>query len=155
MDEQGSTKHRALVLVVEDEEAMLEVYQDTLARLGVQVVAMSDPRRVLGLFEGNGHFDLILLDLRMPHLDGITLLERLRQAHPAAPVIVVTGYPSRETAARCRELGVLHYIRKPFDPEDLLRRVSKVIAGPSGDLPTGRQPRRRTTDDRSDGRSDG
>lgn len=128
----GKTQ-RALVLVVDDEEAMLEVYQDTLARLGVEVVAKRDPREAAALFEKNGHFDLVLLDLRMPHLNGLTLLERIRAGHPTVPVFVITGYPSKESAERCRQLGAQHYIRKPFDPEDLLRRVRRVLAGSSAD----------------------
>ncbi|MBX3468406.1 MAG: response regulator [Planctomycetes bacterium] len=125
--EADPTRRRALVLVVDDEEAMLEVYQDTLQRLGVQVVAERDPRRCVEAFQRNGAYDLVLLDLRMPHLDGLTLLQHIRAGHPHLPVIVITGYPSRESAERCRQLGVLHYMRKPFDPEDLLRRVRAVI----------------------------
>lgn len=128
----GKTK-RALILVVDDEEAMLEVYQDTLSRLGVEVVAKRDPRDVVALFEQNGHYDLVLLDLRMPHVDGLTLLERIRTTHPSIPVLVITGYPSKESAQRCRELGALHYIRKPFDPEDLLRRVRRVLSNVGND----------------------
>lgn len=127
----GKTQ-RALILVVDDEEAMLEVYQDTLARLGVEVVAKGDPREAAALFDKNGHFDLVLLDLRMPHVDGLTLLQQIRKGHPGLPVIVITGYPSKESAERCRQLGALHYIRKPFDPEDLLRRVRRVLSGTTG-----------------------
>lgn len=128
----GKTK-RALILVVDDEEAMLEVYQDTLSRLGVEVVAKRDPRDVVALFQQNGYYDLVLLDLRMPHVDGLTLLERIRTTHPSIPVLVITGYPSKESAQRCRELGALHYIRKPFDPEDLLRRVRRVLSNVGND----------------------
>jgi CheY-like chemotaxis protein len=128
--EQVIQRPRALVLVVDDEEAMLEVYEETLARLPVEVVAERDPRRVVETFRRDGHFDLVLLDLRMPHVDGVTLLAEIRSKHPEVPVMVVTGYPNRDTAERCRALGVTHYLRKPFDPEDLLRRVRKVLAQP-------------------------
>ncbi len=137
MGEAGRETKRALVLVVDDEEAMLEVYQDTLARLGVEVIAKRDPREAAALVAANGRFDLALLDLRMPHVDGLTLLEQIRESHPDTPVIVSTGYPSKESAERCRQLGALHYIRKPFDPEDLLRHVRRVLGGSNADTNAG------------------
>jgi DNA-binding response OmpR family regulator len=131
-------KRRALVLVVDDEEAMLEVYVDTLQRLSVDVIAERDPRRAADAFRHDGHYDLVVLDLRMPHIDGLSLLRLLREAHPQVPVMVVTGYPSTESAAVCRGLGVTDYVRKPFDPDDLLRRVRRVLTpapGPGAPAP--------------------
>jgi DNA-binding NtrC family response regulator len=118
---------RALVLVVDDEEAMLEVFTESLQRLGVDVVGESDPREAARHVRDGDRFDVVVLDLRMPHVDGFALLEQIRAKQPDVPVIVVTGYPSAESAKRCRELGVLLYLRKPFDPEDLNRQVRRAL----------------------------
>jgi CheY-like chemotaxis protein len=123
-----NTAKRALVLVVDDEEPMLEVFEETVQRLGVDVVAESDPRRVAEQVRRGERFDVVVLDLRMPHLDGLALIELLRARQPGLPVIVVTGYPSAESARRCRELGVAAYLRKPFDPEELGRHVRRALA---------------------------
>lgn len=134
MDAEGEAagpRRKALVLVVDDERGMLEIYGEILSRLSVEVVAESDPRvAARHLEEGSARdrtIDLVLLDLRMPHLDGHELLQRIRERSGDVPVMVVTGYPSRESAEWCRRFGVRHYIRKPFDPEDLLQRVRNVL----------------------------
>ena len=118
---------RGLVLVVDDEEAMLEVFAETVERLGVEVVAESDPRKAAEHLRRGDAFDVVVLDLRMPHVDGLKLLELIRAKHPEVPVIVVTGYPSAASAKRCRELGVQQYLRKPFDPEELSRLVRRAL----------------------------
>lgn len=130
---------RALVLVVDDEDAMLEIFGEVLGRVGVDVVADSDPRVSAKRFEQGDRFDLVLLDLRMPRLDGHELLRRIRKAQPDVPVIVITGYPSSQSAEACRRLGVSHYIRKPFDPAELAQRIraalgssGAVVPGPAG-----------------------
>lgn len=119
--------HRALVLVVDDEEAMLEVFTDSLQRLNVDVVAETDPRKAAAHVRSGERFDVVVLDLRMPHVDGFALLEQIRAKQPDVPVIVVTGYPSAESAKRCRDLGVMLYLRKPFDPEELNRQVRRAL----------------------------
>lgn len=128
MEARSTQTHRALVLVVDDEEPMLEVLTETLDRIGVAVLAESDPRQAVEHVKRGDRFDVAVLDLRMPHVDGFTLLELIRKQQPDVPVIVVTGYPSAASAKRCRELGVTQYLRKPFDPEELSRLVRRVLA---------------------------
>lgn len=115
-------------LVVDDEEAMLEVFSDLLARVGIEVTTEADPRSAVARLRNGAPFDLIVLDLRMPHLDGHALLALARDQLPETPVVVVTGYPSQASLDRCRELGVKHYFRKPFDPELLGRELRRLLA---------------------------
>jgi DNA-binding NtrC family response regulator len=127
MDASTGPARRALVLVVDDEEDMLEVFTETLTRLGVDVVAESDPREVVEHLRRGDRFDVAVVDLRLPHVDGLALLELIRAKQSDLPVIVATGYPSAESARRCRELGVLQYLRKPFDPDELSRQVRRAL----------------------------
>lgn len=127
MQSRSNAAQRALVLVVDDEESMLEVFSESLQRLGVDVIGEVDPRKAADHIRDGDRFDVVVLDLRMPHVDGLALLELIRTKQPDVPVVVVTGYPSAESAKRCRELGVLHYLRKPFDPEELNRQVRRAL----------------------------
>lgn len=115
-------------LVVDDEEAMLEVFSDLLARVGIEVTTENDPRSAVARLRNGAPFDLIVLDLRMPHLDGHALLAIARDQRPETPIVVVTGYPSQASLDRCRELGVTHYFRKPFDPDHLARELRRLLA---------------------------
>lgn len=126
----SNAARRALVLVVDDEEDMLEVLTETLERLGVGVVAESDPRLAAERVRRGERFDVAVLDLRMPHVDGLALARLLRANQPDVPVIVVTGYPTATSASRARELGVQEYLRKPFDPEELSRQVRRALGPP-------------------------
>jgi len=71
-------------------------------------------------------FDLVLLDIRMPDLDGVTVLRHIRSRHPATPVIMITGYPTIDTAVECTKLGAEDYLVKPFRLSDLEASLSKL-----------------------------
>ena len=68
------------------------------------------------------HFDLLLADIRMPDMDGLEVSRIVVHEHPDLRVIVITGYPSPESAARARRLGVSDYLQKPVAPDRLARR---------------------------------
>lgn len=73
-------------------------------------------------------FDLALVDIRMPGVDGIELQAKLREIDPSMPVIIMTGFGSVETAVRALKSGAYDYITKPFDPDELVHLVNKAIA---------------------------
>jgi CheY-like chemotaxis protein len=70
--------------------------------------------------------DLILTDLQMPGPSGLELVQRLRDAGERAPVLVMTGYNDQETARRLRERGIEHFLDKPFEEGELLRRIREL-----------------------------
>ncbi len=74
-----------------------------------------------------GRWDVALVDIKMPGMDGIELQEKLKDIDPALPVVIMTGYASVDTAVRAMKNGAYDYITKPFDPEDLERLVSRAI----------------------------
>ena len=115
------------VLIVDDEEGMREVCADTLARLGeVETVTEGDPLKAAKRLQEES-FDLLLSDVRMPGMDGVSLLRQAREHDPNLPVLMLTGFPTVDSAVECLKLGAVDYITKPFHPEDLLATVRRLL----------------------------
>lgn len=118
------------ILLVDDEDANLRLLEDLLAREGFhQVVATTDAERVTDLVRAFAP-DLVLLDLKMPHMDGYAVLEALgRTLDPRdfLPVIVLTADPSRSARHRALGLGAKDYLTKPFDPFEVALRVWNAL----------------------------
>ena len=115
------------ILVVDDEEGMREVCADTLARLGdVDVVTEGDPQKAAKRLEQEA-FDLLLSDIRMPGMDGVALLRQAREHDPNLPVLMLTGFPTVDSAVECLKLGAVDYVTKPFIPDELLATVQRLL----------------------------
>jgi two-component system response regulator (stage 0 sporulation protein F) len=102
------------VLVVDDDPAVLSTYRRMLRRAGFEAVTEADPLKVLE----NGHaddVDLLLLDYRMPGLDGLSLLAELRRRECSAPAILVSAYLNEDLVNQARMLGVARMLEKPVD----------------------------------------
>jgi DNA-binding response OmpR family regulator len=109
------------VLFVEDESALRRTYKRFFAARYEVAFAGSgtEARRQLEEFEP----EVLVLDLRLPDTDGVTLLQEIRQSRPALPVIVTTSYVSMEPLINVLDLGHSGYLVKPFDMEDLAARI--------------------------------
>jgi CheY-like chemotaxis protein len=109
------------VLLVEDEELIAELFAETLSADGHDVAVAGDGQEALQLFaaaEATGEaFDIVVTDVRMPRMDGVTLTNRLRTAHPELPVVVVSGYASSEqiSALSRHEHGPVVVLPKPVN----------------------------------------
>jgi len=112
------------LLVVDDEDIICRSCRRVLAREGFRVMTSTDANEGLSLAR-EWDYDAILLDIRMPDLDGIEFLEKLREAKPDVPVIIITGYPSPGTEASAKRLGATHYVTKPFTPA----RITEAVRG--------------------------
>lgn len=111
------------VLVVDDEEVVRLGYRRVLSADGFCVVAVPDGREALELM-ADKRFDVVLLDLRMPGMDGLEVLQAIKGRWPESEVVVVTGYPSIETAKEAVRLGAYDYLSKPVVPETVLRATT-------------------------------
>jgi FixJ family two-component response regulator/glycine cleavage system H lipoate-binding protein len=115
------------LLVVDDEEVVCHACRRIFSRQGFQVESNTDARRGLELATEKD-YGIILLDIKMPNMDGIQFLERLRQKKPDVPVLIITGYPSIPNAASAMRLGACDYVTKPFTTEEITRAVQRVLA---------------------------
>ena len=117
------------ILVVDDEEGMLEVCADTLGRLPETEIVLEQQSRRAAERVATESFDLVVTDVRMPGLGGLSLLRLARQHDPHTAVLMITAYPTVETAVESMKLGAADYIAKPFVPEDLLATVTRLLEG--------------------------
>jgi DNA-binding NtrC family response regulator len=118
-----------LVLAIDDESSMLGLYKSVLSSEAVRFESTTDS--ALGLeLHGSLNPDLTLLDLSMPGMDGMEVLERIRQRDPEARVIMITGNYSIETAVTAIQAGASDYVCKPISPErlrQLVRNIRKLV----------------------------
>ena len=115
------------ILVVDDDRDVCEYLEDFLKSEGFGVRVMSDPTHALNALREDD-YHVCVLDLMMPKLNGIDLLGQIRQTDDDIAVIILTGYPSLETATSSIEHNVSAYIRKPFsinEFRDALHRIAK------------------------------
>lgn len=119
------------ILVVDDESHLLDTIQFILQSNGYAALPARGGEealeRLAALKAAGGRVDLILTDLQMPGPTGLELVQRLRDAGVQAPVLVMTGYNDQETARRLRERGIEHFLDKPFEESELLRRVRELV----------------------------
>jgi DNA-binding NtrC family response regulator len=118
------------ILVVDDDKDVCEYLEDFLSHDGYRVVAISDPTQVVDVLRGD-EFHICIVDLMMPKLSGIDLLGQIRKVDNDLAVIILTGYPSLETATASIEHDVSAYIKKPFSVDEF-RGVIERIARKKG-----------------------
>lgn len=115
------------ILVVDDKADMLLLLDRIISEESDHVVVTeSDPRKALALFKSEV-FDLVFTDLKMPGLDGVGLLEAMKDIRNEVPVVLMTAYATIETAVEATRKGAYDYITKPFRRERILMTVDKVM----------------------------
>ena len=117
---------RAQILVVDDDKTMRDACHQILTRQGFQVEEAASARQGLGLLERSS-FDVILLDLVMPDLDGLETLKKIKSVDNDCEVIIVTGYGSIPTAVEAMKAGAFHFLSKPFAPDDLRTVITRAL----------------------------
>jgi len=120
-------KTRYKVLVVDDDPSVLSTYRRLLTRAGYETFTADDPLRVLAGRPENGSFDLLLLDYRMPGMDGLTLLAELRRREWKAHCILVSAYLNDDVRSQARILGVERVLEKPVDVGALRQAIHELL----------------------------
>ena len=114
------------VLIVDDDEVCREILQDAIQKEGVEVVLASDGIEALERLSEDPS-DILISDLNMPRMDGLTLLKNARQKHPHILTIIITGYGSLQSAIEAIRLGAYDYIQKPFKIEEITVATRNAI----------------------------
>lgn len=116
------------ILVVDDERSIRKRCLRLLARQDYDVVGASSGTAALEMLgEHEIPFDLMIVDIRMPGMDGLELLERVKAFDPAVEVIMMTGYSTVESAIKAMKMGAYDYLSKPFEADELLHVVRNVF----------------------------
>lgn len=120
----------ARVLVVDDEPRIVSFVSRALSAEGFQVDGVHDGIRALELAK-TGRYELVVLDLLLPHLNGISVLRDLLESRPDQRVLVLSALSDVETKVRCLEFGASDYLSKPFSLAELIARVRARLRQPS------------------------
>lgn len=115
------------IMVVDDEETICEALKAWFLKDGHQVITALSGAEALKLARDNS-CDIYIVDVKMPGMDGIELLSRLKESHPEAMVIMMTAHGTIETAVEAMKRGAMDYLCKPFDPDELSLLMERVLA---------------------------
>jgi DNA-binding NtrC family response regulator len=114
------------ILIVDDEKNIRLTLSRSLEVLGVETDSAEDGKEALVKLREK-EFGLILLDIRMPGVDGMEVLRQVRENRPDIRIIVLTAYGTIELAVEAMKLGAVDFIQKPFVPEQIRERVARVM----------------------------
>src|SRR4030042_2049749 len=131
----GDMGQKKKILIGDDERDIVKVLVIRLESSGYEVIAAFDGAQ--GVFMAHKEQpDLIILDIRMPAGDGFSVAERLkRSTHTwTIPIIFLTGSPEREAEGKAMDLGARFFIKKPYDPEELLDAIKRALEAEPSDL---------------------
>jgi DNA-binding NtrC family response regulator len=120
------TKKRK-ILIVDDELSVRNSLREWFLEDGFDVATAEDGESALREMHGAGPFDVFVIDLKMPGMDGITLQKRVQEADKDAAIIILTAFASVDTAVEALKLGAFDYITKPVDPDDLSNAVRNAL----------------------------
>jgi len=117
------------VLIAEDDENMAALLRFYLEREGLQVIAAADGRQAAQVIEGQPPVDLAVVDFMLPHLDGLQLVKLIRGTvrWRETPVVMLTARSGEQDIVRVLDAGANDYIIKPFQPQELLARVRRLL----------------------------
>ena len=115
------------ILIADDEDSLRWVLEKGFRAAGYQVTAVKDGTAALGEAQAQP-FDLILLDVRMPGIDGLALLKQLREQRGDVQVVIMTAHGTMETAIQAMQQGAYDYLAKPFDLDEALLLAERALA---------------------------
>ena len=114
------------ILIVDDDVTMRRLIGEILKGEGMDPVLAEDGMEAVKLLKERPP-DLVITDLMMPHIDGMGILKRAKEANPNTVVVVITGYGSIESAIEAMKKGAWDYIQKPFEPDEFLLLIKRAL----------------------------
>src|SRR4026209_1830594 len=119
---------KSRILVIDDEAGNRDSMRRTLEYEGYQFVGAATGQEGLALIERDPP-DLVFLDIKMPGMDGLEVLDRIKASNPGVPVVMVSGHGTAQNAFEARDKGASGFIEKPFSEPVLLERIEKELTG--------------------------
>ena len=123
------------ILIVEHDASLAGFLSGELQEQGFAVDVVHDGEQALGALENNARYNLIILDLNLPRIDGITLIDRVRPTHPRLPMLVLTVRNRIEDKVAAFQRGADDYLTKPFSLAELIARANALMRRNSGVIP--------------------
>ncbi len=118
----------AKVLLVDDEVPFVEAMSRRLKKRDVDILAAFSGPEALDILENDQSVELVILDVKMPVMDGIETLAEIRKRYPLVEVIMLTGHATVETGIEGMKLGAFDYLMKPCDMEVLIKKLKEAVA---------------------------
>jgi DNA-binding NtrC family response regulator len=118
----------ANLLLVDDEVPFVETMIKRLVKRDMNVLAAYDGKGALAMLKEHKNIEVVILDVKMPGMDGIETLQEIKRAHPLVEVVMLTGHATVETAIDGMKLGAFDYLMKPCDMEQLIAKVTEAAA---------------------------
>jgi DNA-binding NtrC family response regulator len=110
------------ILVIDDDQNIRHTLAAILFQVGFRVITAATSCQAIEHL-AKSHFDLVILDLNLPDIDGLTLLSNLHMRYPTLPIMILTGIPATNSAQMAERLGVVGYFMKPVDPDLLMKCI--------------------------------
>ncbi len=114
------------ILVVDDDVALTKILREELTSVGYDVEVINNSVEALSRLQ-NEFYDLIILDIKMPEVDGFEILRELQRREYPGKIIVMTAYADVENAVQAKKLGADDFLAKPYDLDELLITIQKVL----------------------------
>jgi DNA-binding NtrC family response regulator len=121
-----SERSNGTILVVDDEDRICDAIEKALERVGYCVDTSSDAPKALEMVRRNG-YEMVICDIKMPGMDGLALLERIKEGSPGTIVLMITGHATIESAVDAIKKGAQEYLTKPFQPADIRLVVDRAF----------------------------
>ncbi|MEO8500757.1 MAG: response regulator [Vicinamibacteria bacterium] len=117
---------KARILAVDDESVILDSFRKILVVAGYSVDTVLTGPEALGLVRKN-HYDFVFTDFKMPNMDGVEVTKAVKHLRPDVDVVMITGYASIESAVETMKQGAMDYVQKPFEEDELVDLVNKLV----------------------------
>ena len=114
------------ILIVDDDETVRASYRRSLEGMSCNIALARDGEEALHTMEQNP-FDVVLLDVRMPGIDGMSVLRTIKQKWPDSEVVIISGYPTMDSAKQAVRLGAYDYVAKPVGPREVINVTDGAI----------------------------
>jgi DNA-binding NtrC family response regulator len=128
-DERRRTTMKPMrVMLVDDEAPFVETMAKRLRKRNFEIIPAFGGREALEMLDNDGSVDIVILDVKMPGMDGIETLREIKRNHPLVEVIMLTGHATVESAIEGMKLGAYDYLMKPCDMDTLMAKVNEAGA---------------------------